>query len=108
MAKMTETKMRSERRCGLKYWDRALNEHGKDKIIETTIGYVLNHRGVWGNEWSDAHWAIGNAVRSLLELKTDPPMSWNIHDVLTQDEIRDLAESLNFKTEYKPTWPRLP
>lgn len=108
MAKMTETKMHSERRCGLKYWDKAVAQHGKEKIIETTISYVFSHRGVWGDEWSDAHWAIGNAVIDLLGLKTEPQMSWNIHDVLTLSEIDDLAKSLNFKTKYKPSWPRLP
>ena len=99
--------MLDERRCGLKYWDRVVAAVGKEAVLDRTLAIMLQFPNTWGYGWNNAHWAIGNAVRELLGTRGDIAMTWNIHDVLTPEEIRLFAARAGILAEdYLPSWPR--
>jgi hypothetical protein len=63
MAKLTREKMLAERRCGLKYWDAAVNAVGREALIEEALKIHNQFPDVWGYGWPNINWAMGNAVR---------------------------------------------
>ena len=55
--------MLAERRCGLKYWDAAVNAVGREALIEEALKIHNQFPDVWGYGWPNINWAMGNAVR---------------------------------------------
>jgi hypothetical protein len=102
---MKREKMLNERRCGLKHWDKAVEMVGVQAIIDKAIAIHNDFPDVWGAGWRNFDWALGNAVR---EIACDPnkqyAMSWNVNDVLTEEEMHAVAERCQFSGQYEPCW----
>ena len=106
--------MLAERRCGLKYWDKVEQTLGKEVILERTVEIHNQYPDIWGNkagtDWRNCDWAIGNAVRELYCAITkkngEYQMSWNINDVLTEQDIQYIQQKCGYVGKYIPCWPR--
>jgi hypothetical protein len=108
MSKYTREQIISERRCGLKYFDKAADGNIlKADLIEDAINISKRHPDIWGGGWSNVQWALMNAVIARVASNRDIMQSWNLDEVLNQEEMKHVAESLNLDVaEYKPTWSR--
>jgi len=107
MAKMTRERMLVDRRCGLKYWDEAVRLVGQKAVLDRTLGIMQEYPDTWGRGWPNAHWAIGNAVREIIKNQGNIQMTWNIHDVLTPEELADFASQAGLTgLPYKESWSR--
>lgn len=107
---MTRSKMLAERRCGLKYWDKAVILTTRQEIINASINTSKAFPTIhsYTSRWHNFDWAIGNTVRKIATSGGDIAMSWNTDDVLTEDEISFISKELNIPLPYIPTWPRKP
>lgn len=105
MPKYTRQQVIDEKRCGIKYFDRAVEKIGRQSLIDQALTIRKNHPTVWGTGWGNIDWALGNAVQECA--KYNGPMTWNLDEVLTQDELAYIAEKSGLKVEdYTPTWGR--
>jgi hypothetical protein len=103
---MKREKMLSERRCGLKYWDKAVDLVGRERVIEEAIAISQRYPDIWNGGWANFEWAIGNAVREAIDANGNPQMTWNTNDVLDEAEMAYVAKALSLPLEdYAPLYP---
>ena|ERR1019366_4578537 len=105
--KMKQQKMLKERRCGLKYYDRALALcKNKQEIIDRAIAINKEMPDIWGPGWRNFDWALGNAIQEIINNKNEFQMSFNVNDVLTDEEMKQVADACGFTGQYTQCWPR--
>lgn len=96
----------AKRKCGLKFVDTAFASAGRQSIIDEAISISKSDPAIWGGGWSNVAWALGNAVINELNPNGDLVQTWNVDEVLTDDEMTYVASALNITEPYKPSWPR--
>jgi hypothetical protein len=106
MSTYTKQQVIDGRKCGLKYFDKAVELKCRQYIIDHAIEINKEFPDMWEVGWSNFRWAIGNAVREIVNPDKEYPMSWNVDEALDDNEIKFIAEQLEFKGEYTPTWDR--
>lgn len=108
--KLTRSKVLAERLCGLKYWDKAVILTTREEIINKTIQESKNYPKVhsYKSRWDNVDWAFGNTIRRLVCPNKSVRMTFNLNDVLTDEEINFIAQELQILESFQPTWPRKP
>ena len=57
-----------------------------------------------GSRLEQLSWALGNAVIDAIEPRGDIPQTWNLDEVLTEEEMLRVADELAFKlAAYAPS-----
>jgi hypothetical protein len=108
-SKYTKSKVIAERRCGLKYYDKAFAIRGRQQVIEDSISLARQDgQRTWGGGWSNFDWCIGNVVRDIACKNIEPPMSCNLDEILTDAEMSFVATALSIAEGYKPARERKP
>jgi len=91
----TKEQVIRDRKCGLKYFDKAVEIAGRQGVVGKTIALARQHAGVWGGGWADVSWASGNAVKDLANIEKDISMTWNLDEMFTDVELFNIATELN-------------
>jgi len=107
----TKEQVISERKCGLKYLDKAVAFVGMQVILDETIKIRKESPDIWGTGWSNVDWAFGNAWRDVLwknKLASgDIDSTENLDEALTPEQMQYLADNLNLDlSTYEPCWKR--
>ena len=111
MSKYTREQVINERKCGLKYLDKAVAIVGMQAILDETVKISKEHPDTWEQGWTDVVWAFGNAWRNVLWnnklSKGDIASTENLDEALTSEQLEWLADELNLDVaKYEPCWPR--
>ena len=107
MSNYTREQIIQGRKCGLKFFDEAVAKVGIDKILQRAIELQNEFPRTWKPGWSNMSWALGNAVREFAVRNFDYPMSWNIDEALTPEQMQYLRDNtFGEQYDYEPTWPR--
>lgn len=110
MSAITKTRMFAERRCGLKYYDKAIVLAGQTAIIDKTIEfYKLHFSNATNNDrWYMVHWAFVNSVKHIITCNKDISQTYNLMDVLQEQDIVRLQQELNITGNPPDIWSRKP
>jgi hypothetical protein len=106
MSKYTKQDVIDGRKCGLKYFDKAVEIIGRQQLIDKAIEINKKSPDVWKAGWSNFDWAIGNAVIEIINSKGDISQSWNLDEALNDNEIQHIASVCCFSLPFTPSWPR--
>lgn len=106
MSKYTKEQVIAERRCGLKYFDKAApDEKSRKELIMNAIAISKKNPMYVG--WSNFSWALGNAIIEIVAKDKEILQFWNTDEVLSQEEMLFVAKELNLKMEdYVDVWKR--
>ena len=91
-------------RCGIKYFDKAQSLAGRAQVIDKAIQISEKMPTIWGEGWSNFAWAFGNAVIEILNPKGDISQSYNLDEVLTEQEIFYIKQTRQYSEDYQPLW----
>jgi hypothetical protein len=105
-SKYTKDQVVTERRCGLKYFDKAVELVGRPALLQNAFNIAKAYPEVWGRGWSNFGWAIGNAVIEAINPKGDIAQTWNLDEALTPEEIANVKTTMGYQDEYKVVWER--
>lgn len=106
MAKTTLAEMLTKRSCGLKHWDKAVALVGKQALIERALNIRDASPTTWGIGWNNFDWALCNAVIEVLNPKKDISQTYNANAVLTDEELKLVAEHCGYNLPYIQCWER--
>jgi hypothetical protein len=106
MPKYTRQEVIDGRKCGLKYFDRAVAQAGIDQLLEAAIEIQLRSPHTWNPGWDNFSWALGNAVINVLDPPGDIAQTWNIDEALTPEQMETVASRCGFTEPYVVTWGR--
>ena len=106
MSKYTRSHVIAERRCGLKYVDKAIAMTSRQHIINESIKVANQFPNVWKPGWSNFSWAFGNVVIEIINPKGDISQTWNFDEVLTDEEITDIANKMGYTLPPEKHWSR--
>ena len=106
-SKYTKQQVLDEKRCGIKYFERAVEKIGRTQLLANAVAISHRHPDTWGPGWSNFSWALGNAVIDAIDSRSEISQTWNVDEVLTNEEMTSIARELGFKLEsYEPLWKR--
>lgn len=104
MSRYTRQEVIDGRKCGLKYFDEAVAKVGIQAILEQTVA-TAKHYDYVGIGWGNLYWAFGTTWTKIAGYSGNA--TENLDEVLTQEQIRWLAEQLGLVVEdYEPQWKR--
>jgi hypothetical protein len=106
MSTYTEEEVITLKKCGVKYFDEAVNNVGRKELLNRAVKICQEFPDTWGAGWRNFDWALGNAVRDCVKSQGEFQMSWNVDEVLTGEEIAEVAVRLGFIDAYNKCWPR--
>lgn len=108
-SKYTRAQVIAERRCGLKYYDKAFEIRGRQQVIEDSIALAKKDgQKTWGGGWSNFDWCIGNVIREIACKDIEPQMTCNLDEILSPEEMLYVAAALNITAVYTPSSQRKP
>lgn len=93
MTGMKRSVMLAGRKCGLKYYDKAVALVGQQAIIDKAILYHIGwpERALrpieTGGGWSCFDWAFGNAVKDIIASNKEISQTYNLMDVLQAQDV---------------------
>ena len=99
---------------GIKWYKHVEKHYGVQAIIDKAIEYHKQFPKTWdtgGKPWSNIDWAFGNAFRDLYDemetkLRNNGQSSFNLDEVLNDEQIDYIAKSCNINIPYVETWKR--
>ncbi len=104
---------------GIKWFKHVESFIGIEKIIEETINIHKKLPNVWcspknPNKWLNIHWAFMNSFRNFYEdknynipkIRNNGQASFNLDEVLTNDQINYIKQELNIIEPYIDCWER--
>lgn len=105
------------KKCGIKWFEHILTEFTIENIIEDAIIIHKQYPNTWvriGHPeeiWNNIHWAFGNAYLNLyakmkVKFKNNGQSSFNLDEVLTEEQIKYLSDKCDIKFPYKDCWER--
>jgi hypothetical protein len=107
MPSYTKKQVVDERKCGLKYFDKAVAKVGIQAVLEETVRIAKEFPDTWGRGWRNVDWAFGNAWREVIDY--DGVASENLDEALTPEQLQWLADQLGHDINtYTPCWLRRP
>lgn len=106
MATYTKQQVVQDRKCGLKYLDKAVAAVGMQRLLDETVRIHHQYPNTWGPGWPNVAWAFGNAFRDHCGARGDISSTFNLDEALTDVEMDFLAKSLGIVDPYEPLWPR--
>jgi hypothetical protein len=107
MARITQADMIANRKCGLKYYDKAVALVGHKAIVDSAIDIFIEFPNVWGPGWASFSWAFGNAVHDIINNRNNISQTYNLKDVLCEADIAYIQSKLPQMVGFPPdTWPR--
>lgn len=106
MAKYTKEQIIEERKCGLKYFDMAVQMTSREQVIKDALKINQDHPDIWGRGWSNLAWAFGNAVGNIVK-RGEIQQTWNLDEALSRTEMQELQEKFKL-SDYTPMRERKP
>ncbi len=99
------------KRCGIKLFEHVKSSKGLDSIISSTLEIYKRYPNTWKHTWDTVHWAFNNACMSLyremdVKIRNNGQMSFNLDEVLTDEEIKYIAKELKILIPYYEVWKR--
>jgi len=111
MSKYTKEEVIQGRKCGLKYFDKAVEKVGIQAILEKTVSFSKGSPDTWGRGWSNIDWAFGNAWREFCLNKNRESYggmdSINLNEALSQEQMQYIADQCGLDIQqYVPSHDR--
>ena len=111
---MKKSDVIKKQKGGIKWYKHVESVIGVDKIIDKTIKISTEFPDIWPNRWDNVHWSFGNAFRSYYDdknynvprIRNNNQASFNLDEVLTNEQINYIKEQLNIKEPYVDCWAR--
>lgn len=99
-SKYTKQQVIADRRCGLKYFDKAVLMTSKQHVLDETLRINQAFPNTWGPGWPNIHWALVNAVAEIIKPNGDIMQTYALDEALDPNDILYLenATGLSFST----------
>lgn len=106
-SKITRIDMLTNRKCGLKHYDNAVLLVGHQAVVDKAIDISIEFPDIWicyesPNPWTNFNWSFGNAVSEIIQTKKDISQTYNLKDVLSENDINYIQSKLPRMVGFPP------
>lgn len=102
----TKDKVMGEKKCGIKYFDKAQALVGQVQVIQKAISISNQYPDIWQAGWSNFHWAFYNAVSDIIQNQKNIMQTYNLDEVLNEQEIAFIKQRRGYNDNFTCLYTR--
>jgi hypothetical protein len=94
MSKYTREEIIRDRRCGLKYFDKALTKVSIQRLIDDSIACFQDNPNICPDSpWSRMGWSVANVIMEIID--NDVPPTANLDEMFTDDWMTYISQRIH-------------
>jgi hypothetical protein len=102
----TKERVIAEKKCGIRHFDKAQALVGRAQIILKAINISQKYPSIWNGGWDNFHWAFYNAVIEIINPNGEISQTYNLDEVLTEQEIVYIKKTKNYLDNFACLYTR--